>query len=134
MNKLIAGYLFQHKKCAIPGIGTLEIRHTEAGYLPGQQTITAPIPEIHFTSRVSDNEGLAVYLAADKNISPEEAQYLLAKYAEEIGQLAPGEKEEIPGAGTFSKDADDLINFMPVQLPAYFYPAVPAERGAAQSV
>ncbi|MEJ7610201.1 MAG: hypothetical protein WKF88_03370 [Ferruginibacter sp.] len=128
MNKLIAGYLFQHKKCAIQGLGTLEIRNTEAMYVAGQQTINAPIPEIHFTERVTDHEGLAVYLAADKSISIEEANYLLEKYGEELRGLGPGEKAEIPGAGAFSKDADDVINFIPVQLPAYFFPDVHAER------
>ncbi len=128
MQKLIAGYLFRHKKCVLPGLGTLEIRNAEAGSVAGEQMITPPTPGIHFTDKVSDAEGLALYISADKNISPAEATYLLEKFSGDIHQSGSGQKTEIPGAGYFSKDADDAVIFIPAELPAYFFPNVHAER------
>ena len=128
MQKLIAGYLFRHKKCALPGVGTLEIRNAESGSVAGEQMITPPTPGIHFTDKVSDAEGLALYIAANKNISHAEATYLLEKFSDDIRQSGSGQNTEIPGAGYFSKDADDAIIFIPAVLPAFFFPGVHAER------
>ena len=126
MQKLIAGYLFRHKKCALPGVGTLEIINAEAGSVAGEQKITPPTPGIHFTDKVSDAEGLVLYISADKNISPAEAKYLLEKFSDDIRHAGPGQKTEISGAGYFSKDADDAIIFIPAAFPGYFFPDVHA--------
>lgn len=128
MQKLIAAYLFQHKKCALPHIGVLEIKYKEAAPLQGEQKITAPVPEICFSDRVKDDAGFIDYIAASKNISSEEAAYHLNKYCEEINGLPLNGNAEIPGAGVFRKNENDKIIFVPEELPAYFLPDTAAMR------
>ncbi len=128
MQKLIASYLFQHKKCALPHIGVLEIKYKEAVPLQGEQKITAPVPEICFSDRVKDDAGFIEYIAASKYISPEEAAYHLNKYCEEINTLLLNGEAVIPGAGVFRKNENDKIIFVPTALPAYFLPGTAAMR------
>ena len=128
MQNLVAAYLFQHKKCALPHIGVLEIKYKEAAFLQGEQKITAPVPEISFTDRVKDDAGFSEYIAASKHISPEEAAYHLNKYCEEIKAMALNGFVEIPGAGLFRKNEEDKIIFVAEELPAYFLQDAPAMR------
>ena len=75
MQKLIADYLFQYKKCALPQIGTLKIKTTPAESVMGEQKIKAPVSSIYFTDEITDSRNLTEYIAANKNVSVEEAAY-----------------------------------------------------------
>ena len=128
MQKLLANYLFQHKKLVLPNVGTLEIRNAEAVAVASEQKITAPVPVIDFSDHAGDNPEIADYIAANKHISCAEADHLLKKFCEEIQHLAPGAKVTLNGAGSFYRDADDKIDFEAITLPGYYYPDVHAER------
>ena len=128
MQNLISSFLFQHKKCALPQIGTLEIKYKEAVTVQGVQRISAPVPEICFSDRVKDDKELIEYITESKFISHEEAVYQLNKYCEEIVSLPLNGSAEIPGAGIFRKNADNGIIFVPTEIPAYFLPDTTAMR------
>lgn len=128
MQKLIAEYLFQHKKCSLPEAGTLEIRNTEATAEAGQKKITPPVPVIHFTDQTGDTTDLHNYIAAGKGISVDEAAYELNKFCEELKSLTQGEKYNMPDAGHFYINPKGKLDFIPETIPAYYLPVVNAER------
>lgn len=127
MQKLIASYLFQNRKCMLPFPGTLEIINEEAVYNAGEQTISAPVPVIHFSHHIGDPADLENFIAANKAVTKEEASYQLHKFCDEIKSLNKGEEIIIPGAGKFYKDGDK-IEFLAEKLPPVFTHAVKAER------
>lgn len=128
MQKLIAEYLFQHKKCSLPHEGTLEIRNAEAIVLAAQKMISAPVPEIHFTDHKGDTADLQNYIAAAKGITADEAEYELNKFCEELKSLPSGVEYEIPAAGHFFITASGKPAFKPATIPEYYLPTVNAER------
>jgi len=128
MQELIAAYLFQHKKCPLPGIGHLSERLRDAEQVPGEKKITAPVPEIIFSNHAADPAEFIEFITANKFISREEAGYLLDKCCEEMQALPASGSILIPGAGKFIKDPVDKLIFVPTALPSYYLPDVPAER------
>ena len=128
MQKLLATYLFQRKKLVLPGVGTLEIRNTEAEAIAAEQKITAPVPVIYFSHHSGENPEIVEYIAANKHISVAEAEHVVRKFCEEINALPPGAKQTLTGAGSFYRDADDTIAFESIATPAYYFPDVRAER------
>ncbi len=128
MQKLLADYLFQHKQCSLPEIGTLYIRNTSASSIFGERKISAPIPVIEFDENVDSSENVEAYIALQKNITRGEAAHLLRKMAEDIQALQLGERLEIPNAGKFYKDENEKIGFIAEEAPTHFLPQVAAER------
>ena len=128
MQKLIADYLFQYKTCALPQIGTLNIKTTAATSVLGEQKITAPVSTIFFIDEITDSRNITSFIAANKSVSVEEAAYQLKKISAEITALNEGEKFSIAGVGDFYKNNTDKITFQPAALPSYFTPSVYAER------
>lgn len=128
MQKLLAEYFFQHKKCSLLQAGTLEIRNTEALIVSGDKKITPPVPEIKHTIHVTDATDLEDFIAVHKQISREEAAYQLKNFCSDIKSLQGGTKIEIPNAGIFSVNAAGKLVFTPLLLPPHFLPDVPAER------
>ena len=128
MQKLLADYLFQYKNCALPQIGTLKIKTVTATSVLGEQKITAPISTIYFEEEITDSKNITAFIAANKNVSVEEAAYQLKKLCTEISSLNSNEKFPIPGIGEFYKNSNGKISFQLLDLPSYFSPSVYAER------
>ena len=128
MQKLIADYLFQYKKCALPQIGTLNIKTTPAESVMGEQKINAPVRSIYFTDEITDSRNLTEYIATNKNVSAEEAAYQLKNICNEIAELNNNNKFSLVGVGEFYKAGNGRISFQTVNLPAYFSPSVYAAR------
>jgi hypothetical protein len=128
MQKLIADYLFEYKQCALPQIGTLKIKRDAATSIMGEQTISSPVSTIYFTDEITDSRNLTEYIAANKNISTEEAAYQLKNICEEISLVNNDENFDIAGVGQFYKSGNGRVSFNSVLLPAYFSPNVYAER------
>jgi hypothetical protein len=128
MQKLLVDYLFKYKQCSLPQLGTLQIKNTPASSIFGEQKIAAPTPEIHFSDTINNSQYLQDYIAANKNITTNEAAQQLIKVVEDIKALQFGESIVLPGAGKFCKDEHKKITFIANKLPAYFLPAVHAER------
>ncbi len=128
MQNLIAGYLFQYRKVALPSVGTLEVKYSEAVSVAGEQMIKAPVPSVVFTEQSSDAGALIGFIAANKHVSNEEAANLLNRFCEEIRMLNDADRIIIDGAGTFSKDADGNIVFVTEELAAHFLPDTNAVR------
>ncbi|MFN0082011.1 MAG: hypothetical protein ACKVOM_05790 [Ferruginibacter sp.] len=128
MQKLIADYLFEYKQCALPQIGTLKIKRNAALSIIETKAINAPVSTIYFTDEITDSRNITEYIAANKNISIDEAAYQLKKICEEISLLNNDENFDIAGVGQFYKSGNGRVSFTAVELPAYFYPSVYAER------
>jgi hypothetical protein len=128
MQNLIANYLFQHKQCALPDIGTLYIKNTGASSIFGERKISAPIPVIEFNDDVHSTENVEAYIALQNNITRDEAAHQLKKMVKDIQALPLEEKFEIPHAGKFYKDENEKIGFIAEQAPTHFLPQVAAER------
>ncbi len=128
MQKLIADYLFEYKQCALPQIGTLKIKRDAATSIIGEQTINAPVLTIYFTDEITDSRNITEYIAANKNISIDEAVYQLKNICKEISSLSNQNKFDIAGVGEFYKTGNGKVSFSSVELPAYFSPSVYAER------
>ena len=128
MQKLIADYLFKYKKCALPQIGTLKIKKTPAESVLGEQKITAPASTIYFTDEITDSRNLTEFVAANKNVSVDEAAYQLKNICNEISSLSDNDKFLLLGVGEFYKAGNGKINFHALNLPAYFSQPVYAER------
>jgi hypothetical protein len=128
MQQLLADYLFQYKQCALPEIGTLQIKNVPASSIFGERKISAPIPVIEFKEEIHSTEEVEVYIATHKNITRDAAAHQLKKLVEDIQALPLGQRLEIPNAGKFYKDENDKIGFIAVEAPAHFLPQVTAER------
>lgn len=128
MQKLIADHLFQYKNCVLPQIGILKIKTTSATSVLGEQKITAPVSTIFFTEEITDSSNITAYIAANKNISFEEAAYQLKKICTEISSLDADKKFLIQGVGDFYKNHNDKIVFQTIDLPGQYNPSVYAER------
>jgi hypothetical protein len=128
MQKLLADYLFQHKQCALPHIGTLQIKNIPASSIFGERKISSPIPVIEFNDDIHSTEHVEAYIALQKNITRDEAARQLNEMAHEIQNLSLGQRIEIPNAGNFYKDENDKVGFIAVEAPNHFLPQVVAER------
>jgi hypothetical protein len=128
MQQLLADYLFQHKQCALPQIGTLHIKNIAASSIFGERKISSPVPVIEFNDDVNATEHVEAYIALQKNITREEAARQLKGMADEIQNLPLGQRLEIPNAGKFYKDENDKVGFIAVDAPTHFLQQVVAER------
>ena len=81
MQQLIASYLFQHKYCSIPNLGTLYLIDTPASAEFGEQKITAPKPIISFSHSVLNELSLQAFVAAEKKLSNNDASIMINKFS-----------------------------------------------------
>ncbi len=128
MQKLLADYLFQHKQCALPQIGTLYIKNVTASSIFGERKISAPIPVIELKEDINATEHVEAYISLQKSITRDEAARLLKEMVDNIQALPTGQYLEIPNAGKFYKDENDKISFIAQEVPPHFLPQVAAER------
>ena len=113
MDYLIAPTLFKNKTCRLPGIGTLSVidKCAETDYI--NQKISAPQPQIIF-STPKDNEDLFNEFTA--------LSELIRKDLGEKGSVS------LIGIGEFVKDEHGSIIFTPLVLNKYFFPSVDAKQ------
>ena len=128
MQQLLANYLFQYKTCPVLELGTLHIESVSAASEIGSQTINPPINNISFSQDISDIKNLTEYIAANKNISVEEAAYQLKNISQEITNLGENREFLIAGVGMFSKNINENLIFTPVETNAAYSLPVYAER------
>lgn len=129
MQQLIASYLFQHKACPLPGLGTLLIKNTAAKSDFLNKTIAAPLPQISFETKESEADLLVDYIAAKTNSPVLTAIDELGKYCNQLkGELNAGNVAAINMVGSFTADGGGTILFKPIQLPGFTMPAAEAER------
>ena len=128
MQKLIANYLFQYRNCALPQIGTLHIKLDPAVSVLGTQQIHAPVNHISFTNDITESKNLIEYIAVNKNISFDEADYQLKNISNEILNLKQGEDFSVTGVGVFKKSPNDQLVFIENTENEFFTPSVYAER------
>ena len=129
MEQFIASYLFQHKTCPIPGLGSLVMTNTAALTDFTNKKITAPTPAIRFQQDETNADQLLSYIAAKTNSNTYEVGAALDHFCDGLKQeLTTGSSTKLPGIGNFQVDASGNINFAPEELPPVFLPPVKAER------
>ncbi len=128
MHKLIANYLFQYKNCALPQIGTLHIKTQPAVSVLGVQKIHSPVSFISFTNDITDSKNLAEYIAVNKSISFDEADYQLNNISNQILNLKQAAEFSIKGVGVFTKSQSDKLLFNEIKEAEIFTVPVYAER------
>jgi nucleoid DNA-binding protein len=128
MQELLTDYLFQNKKCPLPGVGTLAIHRQEAQIFVTEKRITAPQEEIFFSADQTNADDLHDFIAAQKGITKDEAAYQLKRYCEEIKNISDSRKFIVENTGEFHKGADVDLLFTGLILPTAFSPDVFAER------
>ena len=128
MEKLLTAYLFQYKKCPLPGVGTLLLHPGHAEFLPGQKRMLGPTPNIELSYREVSTGSLINFITGQKNVNTPEAVQLLNNYCVGIKQLGVNEELPFSSAGSFYRDDNEIIHFKAVPLPAAYFPEVVAER------
>lgn len=128
MQELLSAYLFQYKKCPLPGTGTLFIKRHEAVIIVSDKKILPPTRQIFFEKKETDAADLHDYIAVQKGISREEAAQKLSQYSETISNLQAPDKISITDVGEFYRDADGSLEFLPAVPVSAFAPEVQAER------
>lgn len=129
MQKQIASFLFQHKSCPLPGVGTLQMQHTGAVGDFTSKTIAAPRPGIRFVHTDTDPSALLDYLAATTGGNKYEVTEGLDHFCDKMkSDLEAHQQVELPGIGVFYADASGKINFTEEALPESFVQPVYAER------
>ena len=113
MDYLIAPTLFKNKTCRLPGIGTLSVidKCAETDYI--NQKISAPQPQIIFSTLKDDEDIFNEFTALSE---------LIRKDLNENGTVS------LKGIGEFVKDEHGVINFIPLVLNKYFFPSVGAKQ------
>jgi nucleoid DNA-binding protein len=128
MQNLIADYLLENKQCFIPSLGILGIKKSTALYNFSEQTMEAPKPSIFFEEKEIENDSLAKFIAAKKNISIADADNLIADFSASVNFLLENEKMDLNGLGCFCKKANGKLEFEPANLNAAFFPTVQAVK------
>jgi hypothetical protein len=129
MHQLIASYLFQHKTCPLPGLGTLSIvaGKAESDFL--NTAINAPLPRIVFDAKENDASNLLDYVSAKSNNTVLSTIDRLGQFCNSLKAAAITNKPAtLDGIGNFFTDSSGNINFKSGQLPAAFLQPVKAER------
>ncbi len=128
MEQLITAYLYEHKNCPLPSIGSLQLTAGSATYLPGENRITAPVAVVSLTEKELPTHSLVDYIAVHKKITALEASAKLGIYCEQLKAIEAGSESVLPSAGSFFVDEDGKLQFRSESLPANYFPDVVAER------
>jgi nucleoid DNA-binding protein len=129
MHHLIASYLFQNKRCPLPGLGTLSVLNSGAEADFTNKLIAAPKAFIQFTNTETDTHGLLNYLSAATGADKYEATEALSHFCDDIKQkIADEQKVELDSIGNFFVDSSGKIHFKQEELSAAFTQPVFAER------
>ena len=123
MQQFITAYLFQNKICPLPGLGTLAIvtKPSESDFIHKQ--ILAPVPTIQFSEAETSTTDLVNYISVKESYTNSEAETALHNFSAELKS-----GKAVEGVGKFSVNTSGNIVFEAEPLPAYFTPAIHAER------
>jgi len=83
----------------VPGIGFFEQKRVSGYYNEREKKFYPPHHEIVFDPQSKDDEDLAAYISAKKNISPASAKYFIDKYSAGLKAQASEQKVDITGLG-----------------------------------
>lgn len=129
MQKQIASFLFQHKYCPLPGVGTLQIQHTGAVSDFSSKTIAAPGVGIRFVHIDRDPSALIDYLAATTGDSKYEVTEALDHFCDNLKKdITAQQQVALDCIGVFYVDGSGKIHFTEQALPGSFVQPVFAER------
>ncbi|MBK8521369.1 MAG: hypothetical protein WAT20_04525 [Ferruginibacter sp.] len=129
MQHQIASYLFQHKTCPLPGLGTLSVLYSGAQADFTNKTIASPKSFIGFSETETDATGLLNYLAATSGGSIYEVSEALDHFCDNLrNEMTKQPDVQLESVGSFFVDASGKINFKPEELPPVFTQPVFAER------
>jgi hypothetical protein len=129
MHHLMASYLFQHKTCPLPGLGTLSVIAGSADGDFVNALIKAPVPAIIFETKETDATVLIDFIAAKTNATVLQSIESLGHLTNSLKAAAITNKPAtLNGVGDFFTDEKGRINFRPELLPPAFLPAVKAIR------
>lgn len=129
MQKQIASYLYQHKTCPLPGLGTLSVLNAGAEADFVNKLIAAPRPFIQYINVETNPEGLYAYITSSTNLSRQEATEAVKNFCAELkNKMAAEAGTELEHIGNLYLDANGKINFRQEELPAGFLQPVLSER------
>ncbi len=129
MQKQIASYLFQHKTCPLPGLGTLSVLNSGAAADFTNKSIAAPKTFIQFNNTETDTAGLLNYLVLTTGGDKYEVTEALDHFCDNLKKEMTDEANvQLESIGSFFVDDSGTINFKQQQLPTSFVQPVFAER------
>jgi hypothetical protein len=129
MQKQIASYLFLHKTCPLPGLGTLSVFRLAAETDFTNKQISAPKNILQFEPEETDTTGLLNYLSATTGTDKKEAIKMLRHFCDNLKNKITNQPEvQLDSIGSFFADASGKINFKQEELPGTFLQPVFAER------
>ncbi len=130
MENSIALYLFQNKKCPLPGVGCLELLYGSAYISASEKIAIAPKPSIYLSDpeRCNSPEDLERFIADLENIPIWEAKNKLTDFCRSILSLPLHEEFSLASVGVFYKDPSNKTGFRPTNLPKTFAPDIKAEK------
>ncbi|HRD56932.1 MAG TPA: hypothetical protein PK504_02735 [Ferruginibacter sp.] len=128
MEKLLALYLFQHKICPLPTVGTLLLQPGNAVALQADKLLNAPAPNVVFSVSEYNTEGLVQSLSTALNIDSTSARLTLENFCKSILQMGENSAIKFSNAGSFKKDENGQLFFEPAQPNAAFVQPTIAER------
>ena len=129
MQNQIASYLFQHKTCPLPGLGTLSVLNSGAEADFTNKSIAAPKSFIQFNNTETDTAALLNYLAATSGGNAYEVSEALDHFCDNLKkEITEQVNVKLDSVGTFFVDGSGKINFKQEELPAVFTQPVFAER------
>jgi hypothetical protein len=117
MYKTIASSLFLHKKCMLPGIGTLSLtsHSAETDFLT--KRIKAPFQRIEFIQNSNEINLLSEF---------SEVSNFIKNKLEKDGSVL------LDGLGTFTKFSNGKLDFYPISIDSVFNPDIKSEKVVKQ--
>jgi hypothetical protein len=128
MEELIEQYLFLHKECPLPLIGSLQIKEGNAVAWHGDNKLSAPVPQIELSKTEVPAEHFIAFIASREKISIGEASLSLQKYCLELQKLNTYKEMKLEHAGRFYIDHTGSLFFKQDALPKEFLPTISIQR------
>ncbi|WP_443938278.1 SPOR domain-containing protein [Pedobacter sp. MW01-1-1] len=92
--------LQQQKEVGITGLGTFYKKKSPGRYDKEKQSFLPPTYTLQFNTEVKEQDALATFISAKRNISTESANYYITQFAEELHkQLAETQEADLPNIG-----------------------------------
>lgn len=128
MEDLIEEYLFTHKHCPLPAIGTLRVKEGYATAWYSENRISGPVPYIILDPSDTNAGEFVSYIAAQNHISVPDAVSKLNDYCSSLRNLYAANEISLPLAGRFFVDAHGKLVFRQHEFPSEFMPSIQTQR------
>lgn len=128
MEQLLTAYLYEHKTCPLPTLGSLQLEPGHATCPSGENRITAPVAFVSLSNKELPSHSLVDYIAVHKKITALEASAMLGIFCERLKEIPEQGESLLPGAGSFYIDEEGKLQFRSEPLPTAYFPDVVAER------